>query len=441
MRISIVAAVAMTLNVVCAAQVHAQAAPSRASAAMQAGIGEFRTGAFAQALRDFLDARRDGLDTPVLHYNLGATYYKLGRDKEAAAEFTSLLPDPKFGEFARYNLGLIARRTGRKSEAREYFSAVASDGRNSHLQALARAELHERPAGFSAWHKPAWQGLLEVGGGYDDNVALVSRSALLTPSGGGSPAISALASGGGQLTGNRNRGLRLVGSLYDTQYPNRSAFDLLIARAGPEYRFAVASWRIQTGGYATHIRLGSNELETLGVLNLRGEHALGSGRLRLDYTVERIGGGARYGYLTGWQSRYGVRTSWSPGPFLITLGYGLTRNRRQDLAFGNQFSSVSPTRNQVDADLRWNTTLRTALYVRGTYWRSRYADPNVFLQGGALVTQRRIDDGHDAEVGLLYRLSSNARITAEYGFRRNDSNIARYAYSSNRYMLKFQYGF
>ena len=136
-----------------------------------------------------------------------------------------------------------------------------------------------------------------------------------------------------------------------------------------------------------------------------------------------------------------MRTSWSPGPFLLTCGYSLTLNSRQDLVSGNQFFSVSPMRNQIDTGLHWNTTLRTTLYARGSYWRSHYADPNVFLQGGALVTQRRIDNGLDAEVGLLYRLSSNARIDAEYRYRRNDSTIARYAYTSNRYMLSFQYGF
>jgi hypothetical protein len=441
MRISVVAATALAVNLICVAGAHAQASPSRANAAMQAGIGEFRTGAFTQALTDFLDARHQGLDTPVLRYNLGATYYKLGRDNEAAAEFKSLASDARFGDFARYNLGLIARRAGRRNEAREYFSAVASGGRNSHLRELARAELHERPARSAARHRPAWRGLLDVGAGYDDNVALVSRSALVAPSGGGSPALSVIASGGGQLTGNGNRGLRLVGSLYDSTYTSQSAFDLLIARAGPEYRFPAGSWRLQTGGYGTYIRLGSNELETLGVLNLRGEHALGSGRLRLDYSLERIGGGAQYGYLTGWQNQYGVRTSWSPGPLLITLGYALTVNHRQDLVLGNRFFSVSPTRNQIETDLYWNTTLRTALYARGSYWRSRYADPNIFLQGGALLTRRRFDNGREAELGMLYRLSSNARIAVEYGYRRNDSNIARYAYTSNRYMLRFQYGF
>jgi hypothetical protein len=46
-----------------------------------------------------------------------------------------------------------------------------------------------------------------------------------------------------------------------------------------------------------------------------------------------------------------------------------------------------------------------------------------------------------AEVGVLYRLTSNARLAAEYGFRRNNSNIDRYAYTSNRYMVRFQYIF
>jgi tetratricopeptide (TPR) repeat protein len=439
MRVSIVKVMLLGLSLVCASS--AQASAERARTAMEAGISEFRAGAFAQALTDFLDAQHEGLDTPALHYNLGSTYYRLGRDEQAAAEFKSLLQDPKFGDFARYNLGLIARRAGRNAEAREYFSLVAADARNTHLRALARSALDGQPARSKRSRVRAWRGTVEAAGGYDDNVALAGRSTLLTPSGAGSAAYSALVAGGGQIWGNRNRSLQFVGSLYDIKYPRASAFDLLVARGGPEYRFRAGSWRLQTNGYASHIRLGSNALETRGVLNLRGEHALGGGRLRLDYSLERIGGGARYGYLTGWQNQFGVQTSWHPGPVQITLGYRLTLSRRRDLTYGNQFFSVSPTRNQVIAGLYWNATLRTTFYAQGSYWRSRYIDPNVFLQGGALQVQRRVDNGHDAELGALYRLTSSARLAAEYGFRRNDSNIGRYAYTSNRYMVRFQYIF
>ena len=79
----------------------ATAATSNAETTMHEGIDEFRSGAFARALEKFLQARAAGLDTPVLRYNLGATYYKLGQDDQAAAQFESLLADPKFSDFAR----------------------------------------------------------------------------------------------------------------------------------------------------------------------------------------------------------------------------------------------------------------------------------------------------------------------------------------------------
>jgi hypothetical protein len=52
-----------------------------------------------------------------------------------------------------------------------------------------------------------------------------------------------------------------------------------------------------------------------------------------------------------------------------------------------------------------------------------------------------VDNGRGAEVGMLYRLTENVRVTAEYAFRNNDSNITRYTYTSNRYMLSLQYVF
>ena len=434
MRTSAVTVIALFAQLACAAWIPANAEPARASAALKRGIGEFQAEAFAQALGDFLAAQREGLDTPVLHYNLGATYYRLNRDQQAETEFKFLLHDPKFGDFARYNLGLIAHRAGREAEAREYFAAVASGTGNPHLRGLARAELRSESAGTSTWH-----GLIEAGAGYDDNVVLASHSTLVTPSGAGSPAASVFATGAGRVSGDVPRGVWLVGSLYDTKYFQQTNFDLLVARAGAESRFSMDAWRLRTGAYVTHIRLGTAELETLLGVNARAEHGLSSGRLRLDYALARIDGGGSYRYLTGWQNQFAVHTIWRPGPAQITVGYVLALNRRQDRFVGSEFFSVSPRRNQIEGDLRWTPAGNVTLYARGSYWRSRYADPNVVLRSGTLVTQRRVDTGRDAELGALYHISANMRLGAEYGYRANDSNFARYAYTSHRYMLRFQY--
>lgn len=412
----------------------AGATPAGVSPALPQGIKEFQAGAFAQALADFQQAQREGLDTPVLHYNLGAAYYKLHREPQAESEFKSLLRDPKFGDFSRYNLGLIARHAGREAEAQQYFSAAASGSANTHLRALARAQMRPQMRGASRWH-----GILELSGGYDDNVTLIDRNALVTASGTASALASAYASGAGRITGDARRGLWLTGSLRDTQYFKQSAYDLLLAEAGPEFRFSADQWRLRTGASASYLRFGTAELETLYGVHMRAEHAMGGGQLRLDYALERIDGGPNYQYLAGWQNQFGVRTTWPAGAVHFSAGYVLTLNRRQDRIAGTQFFSVSPKRNELQASLRWTPTPRTAVYARGSYWRSRYADPNVFLQAGTLVTLQRTDTGHNAEVGASCHLSTNLRLGAEYDYRSNDSTISRYTYARNLYTLQFQY--
>src|SRR5262245_10482596 len=77
------------------------------------GVAAFGTGDYASALESFVEAQRSGLDTPTLHYNLGATYYKLQRYPDAEREFERLAGDSAWSALAAYNLGLIAQRMGR----------------------------------------------------------------------------------------------------------------------------------------------------------------------------------------------------------------------------------------------------------------------------------------------------------------------------------------
>jgi hypothetical protein len=257
-----------------------------------------------------------------------------------------------------------------------------------------------------------------------------------------SAAINAQGGGAVRLTGDRDQGLQLAGSLYDVQYPRQSNYNLLFARLGPEYRMPLGSWRVQGGGYLSDIRLGSNELEKLGSLNLRAQHSLpGSGALRFDYWLERVTGGSRYAYLTGWQNKFEVQTGWHPGPVHLTAEYGVALNRRQNLSVGTQFFSASPTRQHLEARLRWEIDPIKEIYLRVRYGWNRYDQSNTFLQAGVPVVLRREDNVRDAELGYNYRLTAHSYLNANYEYRRNDSNIARYAYSSNQFMLAYRYVF
>ena len=101
------------------------------------GIAAFQAGDYGSALRSFLEAQRAGLDTPGLHYNLGATYYRLQRYSEAEREFQGLARSPAWTALASYNLGLIAQRMGRLELAKEHFAQALRTATDHKLRMLA----------------------------------------------------------------------------------------------------------------------------------------------------------------------------------------------------------------------------------------------------------------------------------------------------------------
>src|SRR5712691_13328660 len=139
LRISGLVVVFSLLGVVVPGQPVGAAAPGEQ--ALDQGIKAFRAENYQAALQSFLDARRAGLDTPGLRYDLGATYYRLGRYAEAEREFQALARDPEWAPLAHYNLGLTAQRMGRERQATEYFEQAHRTTTDPNLRALAATAL------------------------------------------------------------------------------------------------------------------------------------------------------------------------------------------------------------------------------------------------------------------------------------------------------------
>ncbi|HEY9182315.1 MAG TPA: hypothetical protein VIQ99_03885, partial [Gammaproteobacteria bacterium] len=62
------------------------AAAQSASALFAEGNSLARSGVYRTALLRYREAAAAGLDSPLLHYNVGVVYYKLGEFADAAAE-------------------------------------------------------------------------------------------------------------------------------------------------------------------------------------------------------------------------------------------------------------------------------------------------------------------------------------------------------------------
>jgi hypothetical protein len=95
--------------------------------AMSEGNALFRSGLYHTALLRYREAGAAGVDSPLLHYNLGVTYYRLERFAEAQESLERATHDPTLGPLAAYNLGLAYRATGDFANAQRWFDAAAAE--------------------------------------------------------------------------------------------------------------------------------------------------------------------------------------------------------------------------------------------------------------------------------------------------------------------------
>jgi len=127
---------ALILVAVVASPAHAQ---SDADGLFKEGNQLFRSGLYHAALLRYREARAAGLETSLLHYNLGVVHYKLGEYEEAIAWLERSLESSALQSIASYNLGLVHRAAGRPEEARTWFERTIDSGANRRLRRLAES--------------------------------------------------------------------------------------------------------------------------------------------------------------------------------------------------------------------------------------------------------------------------------------------------------------
>lgn len=409
--------------------------------AFEKGVSAFRLGDYEAALSAFLKARESGIDSTNLRYDLGSTYFKLGRYRDAESEFETLSREPALAALAHYNLGLIALSERRKATAESEFKLAAASAHSEKIKALAYEQLI-RLNPKSVRGAARWVGFANLGGGYDNNVSLLSRSNLIAAAGQGSYFAQFLAGAIGQLQGTPDHGLRLISTVYHVSYPSLNTYNQTLLRLGLAYRRPVTGWSTEVAGYVNYSYLHGAAFEQFNSLDLRAWHPLGDAwTVRLRYRYSHITGIAPYAYLTGGQQQLGIQTRWRPSQLDLRLGYEVELNNRADLNVGNQFYSASPTRHEVYVRANWPATSRTKIFLHASYQHSRYNSPDISLSGGALVSKTRVDDRYLESIGAQYRLSTGWYLVGEYQHTHANSTFGIYSYRSDRYSLQLEHYF
>jgi tetratricopeptide (TPR) repeat protein len=161
-----------------------QAAAQTAAELMTEGNQLVRSGVYRTALLRYREAAAAGLDSALLHYNLGVVHYELGDFAASADEFARAARDPALAGLASYNRGLALAAAGNGTAAGEAFRAAADTADDRHLRRLAASAAEGAGAAAQAPTSPRRQservaeptriGQLELSAaarlGQDDNV-------------------------------------------------------------------------------------------------------------------------------------------------------------------------------------------------------------------------------------------------------------------------------
>ena len=97
----------------------------------------FRDDLYWAALMRYRQAADEGLNTPLLHYNMGVAHYRAGQHVRAREALSRALDDPGLRNTAHYNLGLNAYELGETEEALRWFRLVRDQNQNAKLSDYA----------------------------------------------------------------------------------------------------------------------------------------------------------------------------------------------------------------------------------------------------------------------------------------------------------------
>jgi hypothetical protein len=397
--------------------------------AFEQGIQAFHAGNYQGALQSFIDARQAGLDTPALRYDLGATYYRLGRYAEAELEFQALARDPGWSPLAHYNLGLTAQRMDRGRQATEHFEQAQRTTTDPSLRALAATALERLGRAAPAQRTST---LVSLAGGYDSNVTLSQDAATVGASHRSDSFVETFAAASHRLSENTARGWVAHGGLVVRKYSDLHQFDLAGLRAGLSHETDSGGLQTSVGGYFDTVYIGGGRLEQVAMADAQARIRLDAGgELRERYQLGRIAGGGGFEYLDGWQQRLSADAGFALGAGFVRVGYQLELNNRRDLQQGTDFFSASPTRHSLFASVALRELGGWQSEARGEYRVSRYNDPD--RRDGVEVTRK------DHRYGLALRatrpLGGPWRAFVDTSYYRDESNLDIYDFSRHQLML------
>lgn len=420
----------------------AAASLDSARSMMKEGVAAFSEGDTTRARSLLEQALAQGLDSHPLRYNLGVLYYHLELYGLAREQFQKLV-DTRHRGLALYNLGLIAQAEKNHLQARDYFGQVARQAEQEKLRRLARLQLEGQDTTV-IFPRP-WSGFLSLGMGYEHNLALLPDSAATDVSDTFNDLLLVATGPVWELGSRESRAdsINLSGSAFRRHYHSEADYSNDAAQVGVSWVSRGGADTYQLGLQQSWFRVGGESREAHSTLEVRyreaGCLAIDTGRCSLRANVSWVSPsedfaayeGARYLLQGGYRYRWG---EWR-GHSRVRLEL----NDRQDLRQGEQFVSVSPRRQELEAGAEylgfWPLSIGATVGLR----YSDYPDAYELVAGPGLESGRRVDRRYSLSFTADYSLSANWLVSADVSYLANESSLDQYTYNNQVIQFSLDY--
>ena len=283
-----------------------------------------------------------------------------------------------------------------------------------------------------------WAGILSASIGYDDNLRQEDNTSAVA-SGLDDNYLEVLGSASRYVSGVRNDGLRISGTLFSRQYATENDFDFSQLGVGVGYDKTFSDWKSRFDAGYDYVTYSGETYQRITKLRAEGRRRLSKKtELRLRYEHQFIDAGANYSNLDGTRQYVRAETRIKQGKTRYRLSYTYQTNDREDSRSGTSFSSDSPNRHILRANARipFNSNWKGEIEAR--YRMSRYQDPEV---ESGVTTITREDDRFRARLGVEYKQTDQTKLFVRYEYYDNDSNIDSQIYTRNLYSFGLKHTF
>lgn len=367
---------------------------------------------FSKAHALFDRARAEGMQGPVIHYNIGAAAFRGGdlpRAERAFREVAEASNTPSMTALAHYNLGLVAMQTREEREARRWFERAIEESPDVRVVELASRRIAELPEPRA----PALSYYSRGGFGYDDNVSLRSSS-IEGPTTGVEDTYGELIVAGSYSLG----GWRVDASGAMLEYINHDEFSQSVYSLGGARVFTLENWYFEVGASAAQLSLGGDVYERdTAASALASRMFFGGSRLRAQIRASRVDGKADFIGLTGDRTELGVFFDKSWRAWIFGVHARAEDNDSEDPVFASRWIQLG-TEARYALSPAWGLMANAAL--------RRIAHP---AQSETLHSWN--DNRATLQLGVTRALWKQTQLFVRLEHERNSSPVVGYDYDRN----------